>query len=133
VQTALSHLVLVAMLLHSMLGCCIHHHHGDVRDALGTLTEVMDAGRHACGDDERVSPVPQDDSRDKSCPREICVFLRHLEGDSSLQMRGWVALCVCPPIPHEEASSPSVDTAAPTPPDFPNHVRPHLAKQVFLI
>lgn len=133
-QSVLSHLVLAGMLFHSMLGCCIHHNHGDVRDALGSRAVVTDPDRHVCGEVERGSSVPPDGHRSKSCPREICVFLRHLGSEANLPVRGFPALYVCLPIGHPVASLPSVVASAVfSPPDFPAHVRLHLAKQLLLI
>lgn len=132
-QSIITHLVTTAMLVHSMLGCCVHHAHRDAGDALPTSTAVVQSPDHTHCSQQCSSHNEPVEHNGRSCQADPCVFVRQTAGATGQELRNLLA------APSSERGVPSIFQAPvahlwrPTSALFPEHVRSHLAKHLLLI
>lgn len=129
----LSHLVLASVLMHSMLGCCIHHNHPEAGEASGSLTALTQDSPTARSAEQCPSRDEPADHHDRSCHAGICVFVRQAAGDASLRLRDLLAIPRCEPAVQVILLTPTDDQSTPLATVFPAHVPLHLAKRLLLI
>ena len=134
-RSVISNLLIAVVVLHAVLGCCMHHSHADESGAVAQLAEPS-CGRDCSQWEQHAHcPAGSHQGEERSCHEDQCVFVRPTQQDDS-EIR---PACVCT-IPCALPVSGATQVAQ-SPAWFlwnetgtlPLPVRSHLAKQVLLI
>lgn len=132
-QSTITHLVTAAMLVHSMLGCCVHHAHGAAGEVLQSSTPVVRSSDHTHWSQQCSSHNEPVEHSGRSCQADPCVFVRQTASSTGQQLRSLLGNHSSEPggpgVLLTSVTHPSLTTTA----LFSEHVRSHLAKRLLLI
>ena len=130
----LSNLMAAVLLLHAVLGCCVHHGHERV---IGAASSQVQASCHKGCSHTPASAGDPAGSRDRggdTCDEERCDFLRSVQDDPGVKATALSAYATASPFARV-VSAPQNDNSMGSVAPFIWHlpVRSHLAKHVLLI
>jgi hypothetical protein len=133
-RSVMSKLMVAVVLLHAVLGCCLHHSHAGELGSAVPQVQTSPTG-NPCHDRGRsYGPAGSHRHEGDPCHEERCVFVRPTQDDSEVK-----SACVgAVSIAHSISETTQLSQTRVWALRFVAHshhlpVRSHLAKQVFLI